>query len=322
MARRSFGLSCSLLLALSAVARAEPASKAADPALPPVVISTPDAVTVESGEGTPKPAGTVDFWKDDIMDADEQAIQILLANPFVDFEPSRDASRKFERESKGKYHSSREKLKACKGIPIDFIWNEFAPFFQYTWNRQFRSFAALLLAIWKRETAFTPPAQGVHVNPNCKDKRAKIVRPLPGLSLRQDLRTAHAKDTVLSAWFKGCSLRIADFGPLQWNHRWRLTGKEFRADIERALLLTTHYPEARLQKLRANEIASLVKYNPKALFLLGGLSLRDGAANPQRTIDGYNTDPGYRAEVAQSRRDILRTLESDPACSPLSTGKR
>jgi hypothetical protein len=312
---RIFSLCSALGLSPQLAVAASNAQEVA-PVVPPVVVVTPRFVapTEDAGEPEAPVESSVD---ETLTDVDSAATRILLKDPFVDFALSEEAMRVLDAESRGRYSSTRESLTTCKAIPIHFVWKEFAPFFNYRWDASFRNFAALLLAVWHRESRFAKPAKGVQVNPNCGGMNAKVIAPLEGVSLRRDLERARGKDAALSRAFAGCNLRLADFGPLQWNFRWRLTGDEFREDIEHALLLTTQYRASEIKRLENTQIASVVKFNPKALFLLGGLSLRDGAKSPVETIRAYNTAPEYRSSVNAKRLSILRTLEREPGCSPL-----
>jgi hypothetical protein len=253
-------------------------------------------------------------WDNDAVDINDDLIAVLLSNPFSQFEPSQDAQSYFDTESKGKYKSTNNALKKCTQIPIGFVWQEFAPFFNYKWDKNFKNFAALFLAVWKRESNFSKPAQGVHVNPNCGGLKAKLVKPLEAKDLWRDLNQAGQKDKQLVAAYPNCSLRYADFGPLQWNFRWRLSGAEFRPEIEKVLMLTTGYQLSQIKGLSNEKLGSVIKYNPKALFLLGGLSLREGSHNPKLTIHEYNTNPKYRAAVNSQRIEFLNQMNNNKNC--------
>jgi hypothetical protein len=79
-------------------------------------------------------------------------------------------------------------------------------------------------------------------------------------------------------------------------------------------MLTTGYQLSQIKGLSNEKLGSVIKYNPKALFLLGGLSLREGSHNPKLTIHEYNTNPKYRAAVNSQRIEFLNQMNNNKNC--------
>lgn len=217
-------------------------------------------------------------------------------------------------ESNGAYQKEQETLKKCSELPLNEVWKNFAPFFKYKNDDKFKNFAALFLAIWKWESLYAMPLKGVHVQPNCKKKPPIVMRPLPGFSIKADLKRSAQKDKVVKDFYgKKCKINRADFGPLQWNYHWRLSQSDFRADSEKALMIATHYPKNEIKKLTQKQIGSLIKYNSKALFLLAGLSLKKTAHKPVDTIRKYNVKSDYRKRVNDERiknKELIKTCQA------------
>lgn len=275
------------------------------------VVVDPNAVTVEEDVKLLEESDD-GAENNEVLDPQIQSLvaSILPASFDIDMETQVD----LDRESKGKYTSTGKKLQGCRQIPLAFVWKEFAPFFDYRWNKKFRDFAALFLAIWERESKFALPKKGVLVSANCENRKAKVVHSLRGTSLKKDLKSAKVKEKALKKIFDGCNMNIADYGPLQWNHRWRLSQSPYRPHMEKALRLSTKYRKKDIAKLGKKDLALLVKYNSRALFLLGGLSLKETSSQPVRTIAQYNTDDDYRSMVARRTADIKKLLSHDKSC--------
>lgn len=236
----------------------------------------------------------------------------------INVDPETVAS--FEKESAGRYLETEKKFARCKAFPLSFIWKEFSPFFDYRWDKEFENFAALFLAIWERETAFAMPSKGVTVATHCSYKKMKrkavVVPTLGGKQIYKDLEKAKSRESWLKRSFPRCNFNSADFGPMQWNNKYRLTQTPYRKQIETALLLSSGYKPIQVRKLSKSNLAKLVKFNSQALFILGGLSLKEGAKKPLTTIRDYNTSPIYRKAVIARRLAILKLLREDASCSP------
>jgi hypothetical protein len=244
-------------------------------------------------------------------------------NTLMDSALGSDMIAELERESAGKYRSTEDRLKACRAIPISYVWREFSPFFGYRWDAEFQEFAALFLTMWKRESNFAPPKLGVIVQPNCKKKPAKVIKGLPGKNVKTDLALTKVKDKKVSSLFKGCSLKSVDYGALQWNYHWRLKRSFYRSQLERSLLLASSYKSSEIKLLSNVELASLVKYNPTALFILGGLELKREAKTPEKAIREYNTDRKYHKMALKNFHSYTHTLRNRSECFPVwRTGKK
>jgi hypothetical protein len=246
-------------------------------------------------------------------DSGKQSLPVLT--------PNLETLRNLDKESNGNYSSTQRKLSTCRELPVERVWKEFAPFFAYKWDQEFEEFVALFLAIWKKESDFGLPSQGVIIQMNCKGQKNVIVKSLHGRSVKGDLSRAKKRDTMLQANHSACNLNLADYGPLQWNHHWRLSRKFYRPQIEKALLMSSQYRQGELKKLSALDLGRLVKYNSKALFILGGLSLKDGSKDPMTTIEDYNTDAKYRVKAKIQRDQFLTMLQNSPSCSILKAEK-
>ena len=207
---------------------------------------------------------------DELFDASKSKIPF---DSVLDFTFDSQNVLEFERESGGVYSKNKKKLASCKSLPLDAVWSEFSPFFRYRFRKQFENFAALFLTIWKRESNFAPPKISVIVQANCKSKPPALVRGLQGKNLKSDLKEAEKRLKGLEMRFKGCNLKYADYGPMQWNYHWRLQDDSFRPLIVKALLLSTSYRKYELSHRSHRELANLVRFQPRALFILAGLDL-------------------------------------------------
>lgn len=226
-----------------------------------------------------------------------------------------ETSKSLDKESSGKYTSTQKKLKKCKELPMDVVWQHFSPYFTYKWSPDFINFSALFLAIWEQESRFHSPRKAVHVNPNCRGLKATLVRSTPTKFLKGDIRRANEKMKKLTTYYPRCNLKKADFGPLQWNYHWRLSQKMYRPQIEKALLLSTQYDPSRVKKLPMEDVARLIQFNPRALFVLAGLSLKDQAKNPKLALRRYNSNKKYQTKVHSKYRQYLKTLRQKKTCS-------
>jgi hypothetical protein len=227
-----------------------------------------------------------------------------------------------EEESRGRYSATERQLGRCREIPIASVWREFSPFFGYRWDSEFESFAQLFLTIWKRESNYKPPRRGVLVQPNCKSRGAKLIKALKAKDVGTDLAHARAKNKKIREMYPGCNLALADFGALQWNYHWRLKRSVYRTQIERALLLSSSYKKSDLKGLSNVEIANLVKYNPMALFILGGLDFKRSLHDPERVIREYNTNPKYHSMAMRNYSQIGKVLQRNADCVPTWTKGR
>ena len=221
----------------------------------------------------------------------------------------------FDKESRSVYQNTEKQLRQCSKLPVSYIWKNFSPFFDYKKDGKFVEFASLLLAIWRAESNFAKPNNGVIVQPNCRNKKAKVVSSLGGRSLKKDLISAARKEKNIQKQFLKCRVKLADFGSLQWNNHWRLSQKTYRKEIERALLLTTQYSKNSLMQLKMSEINLLVKYNSHALYVLGALSMKDNAHRPVKLVRNYNSNRGYQNKVLRWRGEYVALLNSSDKCS-------
>ncbi|MBF0365912.1 MAG: hypothetical protein HQK50_10100 [Oligoflexia bacterium] len=221
----------------------------------------------------------------------------------------------FENDSRGEYSKIKSALDLCGQVPIGKVWAEFAPFFDYKWDRPFIKFAALFLTFWKRESNFGLPSKGVIVQPNCKNRLAITTKSLPGKSIKKDLLLSKKKDKKIAAKYKKCNLKHADFGVLQWNYRWRISSWEYRHVMEKALLLSSNYPQEKVKKLSMKNVASLIKYNSHALFVMGGLSLTKDIEKPYQAIKQYNRGRDYQKQARKNYHEFLKLLTKDAHCS-------
>lgn len=254
----------------------------------------------------------------ELEDFERQAPRPVSNIQYIDIETPANIEtvRQFDKESKGKYSATKAKLKACRELPIDTVWQHFSPFFTYRWSREFVSFAALFMAIWERESRFYSPRGAVHVNPNCGNRKSTTVSAIRGRVMKRDLYLADVKVKKLEKYYPKCKLKRADYGPLQWNERWRLSQTYYRPDMEKALLIASQYRPTAVKKSKMQDVTRLVQFNPHALFVLAGLSFKPQALKPKKVIREYNTKPSYREKVYERYEGFLKVLQQRKTCMP------
>ncbi len=289
----------------------------------PAEIATPVPVAPEIIDEEPQDYSLADeseLFDDEAYDPDSDAAQ-KLKNDLREPSVLDETILYFDEESRSVYKKTQDQLRMCSKLPVSFIWKNFSPFFNYKKDSKFVEFASLLMAIWRAESNFSKPNNGVIIQPNCRNKKSKVVASLAGRSLKKDLRVAEKKEKKIQKSFSKCKITRADYGPLQWNNHWRLSQKMYRKEIERALLLTTQYSKENLRKLKMSDINMLVKYNSHALYVLGALSFKDNLHRPKQLVRNYNPNRAYQEKVLRWRSQYVTLLNSSDQCSLTSTNR-
>jgi hypothetical protein len=217
-------------------------------------------------------------------------------------------------ESSGEYKKKQKMIQQCFDSRASLVWKEFSPFFHYKYDMEYKKFAALFLALWKNESNYTKPKRGVIIQTNCPNTPPFYADSLPGQSLNQDLERARKMENRLKKKYSRCNLRMADYGPMQWNQKWRLSKRAYRPQIEMALRISTQYGKESIQKLSMPEMTRLIKFNSHALFLLGGLNIKDGVDKPREYIRNYNSKTAYQKKVFRDYQSFKLKFMAQAQC--------